>query len=159
VYTPTTARYAAAAILFEHGQQTFAAILEKLAQAAMPYTRNEMRSALINMKEAKLAGQQSADNRWYLTKVGRSHWTSQHASTAATESTAHQRRPLDPQPLPIEHDRELLTRGIVRLNSPASRLPMVYRDGAMDFAACPRIDGPYRVWPDGRRERIDGGAA
>jgi len=34
------------------------------------------------------------------------------------------------------------------------RLPMVYREGSLDTVGLPSIQGNWRVWPDGRRERF-----
>lgn len=31
-------------------------------------------------------------------------------------------------------------------------LPMIHRPGAMDANQLPRIEGPWRIWPDGRKE-------
>lgn len=54
-----------------------------------------------------------------------------------------------------QFDQSLLTRSVARMISPTDRLPMVYRDGAQDFKQCARIEGPWRVYPDGTREPKD----
>jgi hypothetical protein len=34
------------------------------------------------------------------------------------------------------------------------RLPMTYRPGALDADSLPRVHGGWRIWPDGRKEKL-----
>ena len=36
----------------------------------------------------------------------------------------------------------------------ADKRPQVYRPGALESATLPRIEGSWRIWPDGRREKV-----
>jgi hypothetical protein len=158
VYLPETARYACAALLISDGPLPFASIVQRCLQASMRYTTSELRAALVGLKRADLAMQSPSTLDWYMTESGRSHWLKDHQRCTATPHTP------PPAPLvgserqikPIEHDPSLRTRSIVRLASPADRLPMVYRDGALDCRDLPRVQLGWRIWPDGRRERADG---
>lgn len=149
VYPLESARYTVASILAAYGAMTFHAVVDK---AKDKHTMGEVRSALIGLRRADLAEQSSTDQRWKLTTSGKKHWRSQHAPAPAANQPDMARGGCA---VPfIEHPRELLTRGMVRLSSPADRLPMVYRPGALDSANLPRICGSKRVWPDGRSESV-----
>lgn len=151
VYPIETARYTVASILAAYGAMTFHAVVDK---SKHKHTMGEVRSALIGLRRADLAEQSETDQRWKLTLSGKKHWRAQHAPAPAdSQADIVRGRPGD-FVMPIFHPTELLTRGMVRLSSPASRLPMVYRPGAMDSANLPRICGSLRVWPDGRSEPV-----
>lgn len=40
------------------------------------------------------------------------------------------------------------------LSSSTDRLPMAYREGALDIITLPRVENGWRIWPDGRKEKI-----
>lgn len=150
-YPLNTARYSVASILAAYGPLTFHAVVDK---AKDTHTMAEVRAALTGLRRADLAEQSASDQRWKLTTSGKQHWRSQHAHTPAVNQPAW--TVAESEGLkPIYHPSDLLTRGMVRLSSPADRLPMVYRPGALDSANLPRICGSQRVWPDGRTEPVD----
>lgn len=153
VYPLETSRYAIASILAAYGAMTFQAVVEK---AKHEHSMGEVRAALIGLRRAGLANQSDADLRWSLSESGTRHWRAQHPAEPTTEQPRPRRSSNrnGNEPPPIDHPTELLTRGMVRLSSPADRLPMVYRPGALDSANLPRICGSQRVWPDGRREPL-----
>jgi hypothetical protein len=158
VYLPDTARYACAALLFSDGPLLFPCIVQRSLRASMRFTPGELRAALVGLKRADLATQSPSTLDWCMTESGRSYWLKDHQRCTAIPHTP------PPAPLvaserqlkPIEQDPSLRTRSIVRLASPADRLPMVYRDGALDCRDLPRVQLGWRIWPDGRRERADG---
>lgn len=150
-YPLNTARYSVASILAAYGAMTFHAVVDK---AKDKHTMAEVRAALAGLRRADLAEQNEADQRWKLTTSGKKHWRAQHApAPEASQPDVVRGRPGD-SVAPIFHPAELLTRGMIRLSSPANRLPMVYRPGSMDSANLPRICGSLRVWPDGRSEPV-----
>lgn len=163
VYPPESPRHQVASLLMAYRHMTVAALAEKCKLSATPCSPAEIKAALVGLRRAGLAEHKITDKRWKLTESGRKHWATQHGPAAMAGKTALTQQPVAeerPKGLqPIQHSPELLTRGISRLSSPADRLPMVFRPGSLDSANLPRISGPYRVWPDGRRERIDGRAA
>lgn len=149
VYPLESARYTVASILAAYGAMTFHAVVDK---AKDKRSMGEVRAALIGLRRADLAEQNGNDLRWKLTLAGKKHWRSQHAPAPAASQPDIVRGTCTMAP--IDHPGELLTRGMVRLSSPADRLPMVYRPGALDSANLPRICGSKRVWPDGRSEPV-----
>lgn len=151
IYPLQTARYSVASILAAYGALTFHAIVEKAKDL---HTMAEVRAALAGLRRADLAAQCASDQRWKLTATGRTHWRLQHARPPA-ENQPVERPKTAGGLVHAYHPPELLTRGMVRLSSPADRLPMVYRPGALDSANLPRICGSQRVWPDGRTEPVD----
>lgn len=157
-YPLNTVRYNVASLLAAYGAMNYHALVDKTKGEPTFHSPGEVRAALIGLRRAGLADQGDNDKRWKLTASGAKHWQTQHAPAPAvaqpprgTHASHHV--------CPIDHPSELLTRGMSRLSSPADRLPMVYRPGSLDSANLPRISGPFRVWPDGRSERIDGRAA
>lgn len=152
VYPICTPRYAASSLLVAYGAMTFEAIVAKSQAAGHNYSAAEIRAALIGLRRASLAALDTSCKRWSLTLQARKYWRAQHAAHRAPQ--VDQPAPQARKSLAVaDHiDMSLLTRGIVRLSSPADRLPMVHRTGAMDAANLPSIEGPWRVWPDGRRE-------
>lgn len=157
VYPLDTPRYSVARLLAAYGAMMYAALVEKIKCDEVTYSASEVRAALIGLRRAGLAEQATADKRWTLTHSGKKHWRSQHARPPQVAQPT--RQDACPFVCPIDQPAELYTRGMIRLSSPADRLPMVYRPGSLDSANLPRISGPYRIWPDGSRERIDGKAA
>lgn len=143
-FPPESPRHAAAAHLISHGASLFEAIA---TQSDLPGA--VVRSALIQGRRAGLFCQDARDKRWQLTVHGRHCWERQLEALAATPETGAR----------VETyacNQSLMTgAGYTRFMGTGDRLPQVLRPGAMDFAKHPRITGPYRVWPDGRRERID----
>lgn len=152
VYPICTPRYAASSLLVAYGAMTFEAIVAKSQAAGHNYSAAEIRAALIGLRRASLAMLDTSCKRWSLTLSARKYWRAQHAAYRTPQ--VDQPAPAANKPVLVEDhiDMGMLTRGIVRLSSPADRLPMVYRPGAMDAANLPRIEGPWRVWPDGRRQ-------
>lgn len=159
IYPAGTARYAVASLLVAYGAMLFEAITVKLASAGHGYSKAEVRAALIGLRRADLAKLDESCKRWSLTLSARKYWRSQHAvmRSASTEPSVDQPQPTKDFRIAVaEHlDTRDLMRGIVRLKSPADRLPMVHRPGALDAANLPSIEGPWRVWRDGRRELRD----
>lgn len=158
VYTPGSARYIVAQALMARGPAIFEAVVAATREIDPRRTMGEVRSALAGLRRAGLAEVRDIDRRWSMTAAGVGYWQAQHRTTAAptvdqptAEAGQASRRVM------IDcHAAELYTRGLPRWSSPANRMPMVYRPGSLDAAVLPRIAGPWRVWPDGRRERIDG---
>lgn len=159
VYPPGTARYAVASLLAAYGAMLFQAITTKMAAAGHSYSKAEVRAALIGMRRADLAAFDTSCERWSLTLSARKHWRTQHAAlrTPAPQPSVDQPAPQSAGRLVIEPHVRMseLTSGIVRLSSPADRLPMVHRPGSLDAANLPSIEGQWRVWRDGRRELRD----
>lgn len=151
VYPLNTARYNVASLLAAYGAMTFHAVVDK---AKDKHSMGEVRAALVGLRRAGLANQSDTDHRWLMSQSGTKHWQSQHAPAIATQQPDIVRGAGGLLPSPIEQAWDLRTRGMVRLSSPADRLPMVYRPGALDSAKLPRICGSLRVWPDGRSEPV-----
>lgn len=86
---------------------------------------------------------------WRLTGDGRATYLSRTAMSTAPAS-----RVVPQTNLP--GDVTLLIRGRTRVSAGAELGPRPLRPGALDAKACPRIEGHWRIWPDGRRERIAG---
>lgn len=137
-------RHAAAAHLMAYGASLSEAIAH---QCDLPAP--VVRSALIQGRRAGLFAQDSRDKRWSLTVHGLHCWERQQEALAAVPETGARVQI-------YACNQALMTgAGYTRFMGTGDRLPQVLRNGAMDFAQHPRIFGPWRVWPDGRRELID----
>lgn len=152
-YNPGTPRYAVAEAL-SAGQELPFDQLVAVAQAACDRaTPGGVKAAINGLSAAGLAEHDHATRTWSLTLAGLARWDDEHPGWA----TAH-RPAAGAHLLPPLTDAALLVRNVSRAavpTSPADRLPFTPRVGSMDFAEHPRISGPWRIWPDGRRERID----
>lgn len=159
VFPLGTPRYTAASLLIAYGAMTSQAIAAKCKAAGQSCSTAELRSALIGLRRAGLAVLDASCQRWSLTTSGRKYWKAQHASQRfpATDATVDQETTAQASPILLEWSvsKDMLTSGIVRLSSPADRLPMVHRPGSLDAANLPSIEGPWRIWRDGRREPKD----
>lgn len=159
VYTPGAARYIVAKVLLERGPITFESLFSAARHAEPDRCVGEVRYALIGMRKAGLAELRATDKRWAMTDSGATYWMRQHRDPVMLPSveqpTAEEGQATRRVMMPCHAD-ELYTRGLPRWSSPANRMPMVYRDGALDASALPRIEGTWRVWPDGRREPLNG---
>lgn len=152
-YTPGTHRYAVAEALSGAQELTFEQLVAVAQAASDRATPGGVKSALNGLSAAGYAEHDHATRTWSLTLAGLSRWDEENPGWAT-----------GPRPAPGAHllppltDVNLLVRNVSRaaiVPSPVNRLPFTPRDGAMDFAQHPRISGPWRIWPDGRRERID----
>lgn len=55
-------------------------------------------------------------------------------------------------PIPITNERQASKPRAYRTHT--DNLPQVFRPGALDALQLPRIHGGYRIWPDGRKEKM-----
>lgn len=147
-YPEGSMRYNVAKLLVEHKRVT-----QEFLLARLDATPRAVRGTLRDLQLAHLAECSANDERWQLTSEGMVYWTGQHLVDAARRLAANTPEPVKLRP--IDQCTSLMTRSMTRMPSPADRLPMVYRDGAMDFKKCARINGPWRVFPDGSREPQD----
>lgn len=152
-YTPGTHRYAVAEALSGAQELTFEQLVAVAQAASDRATPGGVKSALNGLSAAGYAEHDHATRTWSLTLAGLARWDDEHPGWAT-----------GPRPAPGAHllppltDVNLLVRNVSRaaiVPSPANNLPFTPREGAMDFAQHPRISGPWRIWPCGRRERID----
>ncbi|MDX9843623.1 MAG: hypothetical protein RBT42_07680 [Aquabacterium sp.] len=150
-FTPGTHRYAVAEALSGGQDLSFEQLVSVAQVASERATNGGIKSALNGLSAAGFAEHDHETRTWSLTLAGLARWDEEHSGPASTQTTsAHLAQPVT--------DVNLLVRNVSRaaiVPSPVNRLPFTPRDGAMDFAQHPRISGPWRIWPDGRRERID----
>lgn len=150
-YNPGTLRYAVAVAMSGGDDLTFEQLVQAAQAASEKATNGGVKSALNGLSAAGLAEHDHETRTWCLTLAGLARWDEQHAP-------AEPAAPHGSHLLPPLTDASLLVRNVTRAAvtpSAASRIPFCPREGAMDFAQHPRISGPWRIWPDGRRERID----
>lgn len=149
-FAPGTARHRAASVLADVASLPFPDVCACVLRLHESSTHGEVVAALRGLKSADLAQQDKETKRWSLSEAGRALWVAQ---------LKQERAQAEAQAIPVfKPDPALLVRNVSRsavVPSPADRLPFTPRAGAMDFAAHPRISGPWRIWPCGRRERID----
>lgn len=153
-YPEGTTRYAVANILAKHREVTSEFIRARLLEQ---HTTGDIRYTMNGMFTAGLVEQNPNDGRYRFSEQGLRFWQQQQLAAEALKAP-----PPTPaaekleEPCPIYHSPELLRRGIVRQAGNTERLPMAYRPGAMDFKACARVVGLWRIHPDGHKERIHG---
>lgn len=152
-FNPGTIRYAVSEAMSDGSTLTFEKLMAVAQAASEKATNGNVKSAMRGLSAAGLAEFNHADQAWALTEAGLGRWDAEHPDPEA-----------GPAPHPGTHllppltDPALLVRNVSRAavpTSPADRLPFTPRIGSMDFAEHPRISGPWRIWPCGRRERID----
>lgn len=150
-FNPGTLRYAVAQALSGAQDLTFEQLVTAAQASNEKATNGNVKAALRGLSAAGLAEHDHDARTWCLTLSGLARWDEQHAVQADSPARgAHLLPPLT--------DPSLLVRNVSRaavVPSTADRLPFTPRAGAMDFAEHPRISGPWRIWPCGRRERID----
>lgn len=152
-YTPGTNRYAVAEALSGAQELTFEQLVAVAQAASDRATPVGVKAILKRLSAAGYAEHDHATHTWALTLAGLARWDEEHHGWAKEPPPA-----TGTHLLPPPTDANLLVRNVSRaavVPSPSDRLPFTPRVGAMDFAQHPRIFGPWRVWPDGRRERID----
>lgn len=150
-FQPGTLRHQVGAILYRDGTTPFDSLCYKVRTASgTPHALGEVRGALMVLKRGGNA-QLTADG-WRLTAQGMLAWEPNHYGPI---TLPEQPKPSELAPRIVYSDQDLV-RGIARRSSPADNIPFQPRTGSMDFAGLPRVCGSYRIWPDGRRERIDG---
>lgn len=152
-YTPDTHRYAVAEALSGAQELPFEQLVAVAQAASDRFNPAGVKSALKRLSAAGYAEHDHATRTWSLTLAGLSRWDEEHPGWATGRAAA----PGTHLVVPVT-DANLLVRNVSRaavVPSPSDRLPFTPRVGAMDFSQHPRIFGPWRVWPDGRRERID----
>lgn len=150
-FNPGTLRYAVAFALSTGKDLSFEELVAAAHASNEKATKGNVKSALNGLSAAGLAEHDHDTSTWCLTLAGLARWDEQHAPA---EPVA----PHGSHLLPPMTDVSLLVRNVTRAAvapSAANRIPFCPRQGAMDFAQHPRISGPWRIWPDGRRERID----
>ena len=150
-FNPGTLRYAVAFALSTGKDLSFEELVAAAHASNEKATKGNVKSALNGLSAAGLAEYDHDTSTWCLTLAGLARWDEQHAP-------AEPAAPHGTHLLPPLTDASLLVRNVTRAAvtpSAASRIPFCPREGAMDFAQHPRISGPWRIWPDGRRERID----
>lgn len=152
VYPPDSIRHAVAALLAVHIAATSLFIKGRLSS----HCPTDVEQTLTGMKRAGLVEHNETGRRWRFTEQGLAYWMSQQVSAAALAAAQSFAVKPGDQPCPIYHPPELLKRGLVRLSGNTQRLAMAHRPGAFDFKACARIDGPWRIFPDGTREPVNG---
>lgn len=59
---------------------------------------------------------------------------------------------IDPKPTPILNANQPCKPRLAMTE--ADKRPMVHRPGSLDAATLPRVHGSWRIWPDGRREKL-----
>lgn len=147
-----TPRYWVAMVLVARGVTEFAMIAHQIGKLGPEGpTNGEIRAALTGLK--RLGAVESTPAGWLMTNEGIAAWI-QSREFAGTDQPAPGTS--KPKHLQVQHAPELMTRSMVRLSSPANNLPFQPRPGSMDFANLPRVAGGWRIWPDGRKERLDG---
>jgi len=152
-FNPGTIRYAVSEAMSDGSNLTFEQLTAVAQAASEKATNGNVKSAMRGLSAAGLAEFNHANQTWSLTEAGLGRWDAEHPDPEA-EPAPHPGTHL----LPPLTDPALLVRNVSRAavpTSPADRLPFTPRVGSMDFAEYPRISGPWRIWPDGRRERID----
>lgn len=152
-FNPGTIRYAVSEAMSDGCNLTFEKLMAVAQAASEKATNGNVKSAMRGLSAAGLAEFNHDDQTWSLTEAGLSRWDAEHPDPEA-EPAPHPGTHL----LPPLTDPALLVRNVSRAavpTSPADRLPFTPRVGSMDFAEHPRISGPWRIWPCGRRERID----
>lgn len=143
-FPPESQRRRIAEVLHDHGACTLEFICDTLVM-----TPPAARAALYQGRMAGVFARSAEDSRWRMTPHGHQCW--QRRDEQGQNVTA------SPALLPTDalSFQRMTGAGYTRFMGTGDRLPQVLRPGSMDFAQHPRISGPYRVWPDGRRERID----
>jgi hypothetical protein len=158
IFPPGSLRYVIAQALAERAL-TIEALTKAARETFAEAAANEVLFGVRALASAGLARLHNA--HWQLTVTGVNYWSRQHKAAEQAANDAQEQASAGgtstPQPM-YRHD-QLTSGGIVRIASPADRLPMVYRPGALDATALPRIEGTWRVWPDGRREPANGPSA
>ena len=152
-FNPGTLRYAVSEAMSDGANLTFEQLMTVAQAASEKATNGNVKSAMRGLSAAGLAEFNHANATWSLTEAGFARWDSEHPDPNAAQASAPGTHLLPPLT-----DPALLVRNVSRAavpTSPADRLPFTPRVGSMDFAEHPRISGPWRIWPDGRRERID----
>ena len=152
-FNPGTIRYAVSEAMSDGSNLTFEQLMAAAQAASEKATNGNVKSAMRGLSAAGLAEFNHANQTWSLTEAGLGRWDAEHPDPEA-EPAPHPGTHL----LPPLTDPALLVRNVSRAavpTSPADRLPLTPRVGSMDFAEHPRISGPWRIWPCGRRERID----
>lgn len=152
-FNPGTLRYAVSEAMSDGANLTFEQLMTVAQAASEKATNGNVKSAMRGLSAAGLAEFNHANQTWSLTEAGLGRWDAEHPDPEA-EPAPHPGTHL----LPPLTDPALLVRNVSRAavpTSPADRLPFTQRVGSMDFAEHPRISGPWRIWPCGRRERID----
>lgn len=147
-YTPGTHRYAIAEAMAGGQELTFEQLVGEHKDTA-----GGVKSALNGMSAAGYAEFDHEARTWSLTLAGLARWDDEHPGWATGTAPAPGAHLIPPMT-----DANLLVRNVSRaavVPSPSDRLPFTPRVGAMDFSQHPRISGPWRIWPCGRRERID----
>ena len=150
-FNPGTLRYAVAFALSTGKDLSFEELVAAAHASNEKATKGNVKSALNGLSAAGLAEYDHDTSTWCLTLAGLARWDEQHlAESEKPAPGSHLLPPLT--------DVSLLVRNTKRaavVPNPVNTMPFTPRDGAMDFAAHPRISGPWRIWPCGKRERID----
>lgn len=151
VFPQGSPRYLIAMALVAQTRLTMEALMKNVCEMDKTLEMPTVRAHVGSMTRHLLINR--VDGRIGLTERGLRLWLAQSEASGLVAQPAPTDARATLSPL---HDVSLLTRGIARLSSPANRHPFKPREGSMDFADHPRIFGNWRVWPDGRREPIDG---
>lgn len=150
-FNPGTLRHAVALALSTGKDLSFDELVVAAHASNEKATKGNVKSALNGLSAAGLAEHDHDTRTWCLTLAGLARWDEQHAPDASKPAPGSHL-------LPPLAEASLLVRNVSRsavVPNPATTLPFSPRAGAMDFAQHPRIEGRWRIWPCGRRERID----
>lgn len=121
-----------------------------LAQCEAEGREHPMSALSKNLQGLSMRGliERDGADTWALTQAGLRLWVHEHVQ--ATQAP-------EPAPTGLQPDvrpDQLTTSRHHWPNTGAETLPMVYRPGALDANALPRVQGNKRIWPCGRTEPI-----
>lgn len=152
-----TPERAIAEALRDHGPLLRTPLWHRVS-AGRAVTHSEYTNALRRLREYEYVAADPNDKAWRLQPVALQIL----AQPINPASRLPARLPVQPgrlpvagRPEPIQHPAELLTRGRVRPTMSHTELAgPVMRSGALDARALPSVRMGWRIWPDGRRERV-----
>lgn len=128
--------------------KSFAAIKAASTALGSELTVGQLVAALRSLHGMGYASHCKQTRSWMLTRAGLAAWEKATAEPEPTPEPEVESKPL----IPVI-DPALLVRNVSRFATHNSS-SFVQRPGSMDHAEYPRIQGCWRVWPCGRRERI-----